>query len=154
MAVSEPGSADLPWHEDENERKRIGQRAERAFPEEWGCSCGGKFEKIQAPFAPDFKCNKCGQVVDAKGNQDAEKYGWLPVSKIPFEKYSDNTIIAWSPKNKPFIGIRKRDAILHPNGAYPPSHKSKGTWFYLVKIDNFEPLENFGLISLSNELPY
>lgn len=158
MAIPEQGSADLSWHEDVNERKRVGQRSERSFPREWGCACGGEFEdtKNKRPGQPDFTCYGCGQTVDPKAGLKAGDYGWLTVSQIPFERgYADDTIIAWDgPPDKPFTGIRKRDAILHPAGPFEPTHSTKATRFHRIKLSNFKTMEELGLISIVDDLPF
>ena len=123
-----------PWHEDEEARSQIGKEGESEFDHIFLCHCGGRFIKNDAIFwyAPDRRCEECGQLVDPKAPPNSLDYQHITISKIPFEKYPADLIIAVRAQPGIWMGIRKRDA--KASGPFAATHKQKATWFY--KIDS------------------
>ena len=142
MVIPEQGPDDLPWHEDVKKRANVGGNAEDEFPQQFRCYCGGMFGHYAPhPGAPDFWCLSCKQMVDTKNAPEARRYGTLTISQVPFDNYTDKTVIAWREKKNLWWGIYKKDAVVH-SGPHEPTHSSAPTRFYRIHINNFVPLDD------------
>lgn len=144
MAIPKSGPDDLPWHENVDKREQVGRSAEDEFGFFWRCHCGGEFIRHdKKPGVPDYSCDECDQIVEIKSAPDAEKYGAITISQIPFNRYSPGVLIAWRPEPGRWMGAYRRD--LEAMGpARKPTHGKRATWFYRVSIAPFEELEKLG----------
>jgi len=130
------------WHEDTSLRQAIGITAEAKFQMRWICKCGGKFGLYYAnkhPGSPDFQCAACGQYVEVKSNTKSYKRDNVAISRIPFENYPGETIIAYCESDSTWTGIFRRDAIV-TSGPHPSTHTTMPTEFYWISLRNFAPL--------------
>ena len=138
------------WHEDTDERKRIGEQMQDLFQKSVRCSCGGKFKFIgdlQAGF-PDFTCDYCSQLVDVKSSPQAERTGNLSVSAIPWNNYPDDVLLVTRIKGR-WLGEFKRNIATINAKANEPTHKSqheslKNTQWFLISWRVFSELETLG----------
>jgi len=122
---------------DDDSKERIGQEAEDEFARLWECSCGHGFIHQRHPL-PDYKCPSCGQEVDVKASPEAEDYGAITISKIPFEKYPPSMIIAWRPAAGDWRGLVRMDAIVIEEPRPPDTmNRKRPTWYYRIAISNF-----------------
>lgn len=129
----------MKWHEDINKRIAIGDEAEDEFPEVYACHCGkGTFQFIGTATLPDFTCDHCGQLVDVKNSPRALETKRLPISQIPFNHYANDLIIALRLAPGIWSGCYRSDAIFE--GPYPPRHKERGTHWYMISLENWQPL--------------
>lgn len=139
----------MKWHEDENNRKQIGDSTEKLFEKQVRCYCGGKFNfigNLRAGF-PDFTCENCGQLVDVKSSPQSEKTGNIAVSAIPWSNYPDEMFLVTRIKGQ-WIGEYKKHIRPKNTNPFAPTHhgagKFKNTEFHLIAWRNFQTLENFG----------
>ena len=144
MDIPKQGSTDLPWHEDLKKRLQVGRSAEDEFGFFWRCHCGGEFTRHdKTPGIPDYSCGECGQIIEIKSAPDAERYGAITISQIPFDHYAPSVLIAWRPEPGRWLGAYRRD--LETMGpARKPTHGNRATWFYRVSIAPFAILEEMG----------
>jgi len=144
MAIPEQRPDDLPWHEDVDKREQVGRSAEDEFGFFWRCHCGGEFVRHdERPGLPDYSCPECGQIVEVKSAPDAERYGAITLSQIPFDHYAPDVLIAWRPEPGRWLGAYRRELVaLGP--AKKPTHGDRATWFYRVSISPFVPLDGMG----------
>lgn len=134
------------WHESEQARQAIGDRAESEFARRVVCHCGGRFDYIgNLKFSVDFTCENCGQLVDVKST-DA-RFPNVVVSKIPFDKYPDDLLIVAYAGGE-FLGAL-RGGLTGISGPFEPTHapgaKFNATQFYKIPRYNFVSLEEFGM---------
>lgn len=134
---------------DDASKQEIGQSAEDEFDKIWMCAfCDCKFVP-QPPPEPDRVCPKCGIEIDVKGAPEAQDYGTITISQIPFEKWHSGVIIAWRPRPGSWYGTRKY--FCNAEGPFPPAQDGKRpTPFYKIPLkafrhDNGKPwkLEDF-----------
>src|SRR3972149_7196801 len=134
----------MKWHDDADNRKRGGDKAEKSFAESVHCFCGGEFKFINT-FGYDFTCENCGQLVDVKSSPQAEKTGNIAVSAVPWSKYSDDLLIAIFIHGE-WIGEYKKFIRVINSKPYDPAHHSghktlKNTEFHLISWRQFKPLK-------------
>ncbi len=127
---------------DDEIKEKVGRVAEDEFVRLWWCHCGGCFQRQPHPL-PDYKCESCSQEVDVKSAPEAEDYGAITISKVPFEKYPPSMIIAWQPSLGDWRGLRRGDAIVIEKPRPPDTmERKRPTWYYRIAISNFVPLDN------------
>lgn len=135
------------WHEDASQREGIGTKAEGEFQTAWLCGCGGTFERHypgKKPGSPDFSCKGCGKLVEIKSA--TKKTDAVSISKIPFDNYPKDTVIAYFTFEHVWIGVRRGDAIIK-SGPHQPAHTTNPTWYYWISLRNFTPLQDYGFIN-------
>ena len=134
----------MAWHSDQSKRQAVGINAEVVFQRDFICKCGGSFDayyKEKKPGSPDFKCLKCGQLVEVKTSKKGRKYNAITISQVPFDNYDENVIIAWLDEFGTWEGVYRKNAVT-VGGVREPAHKEKGTRYYVVRTSNFFPLDS------------
>lgn len=128
------------WHDSASARFSVGLTAEKLFDETWECHCAGSFINNDTinKYAPDRRCQKCGQLVDIKTRKTEGRDG-VAISQWPFDKYPPDLIIAlWD--GKCWKGIIRKNCIVQ-SGPHPPAHADRGTPYYWIYLDSFRELE-------------
>lgn len=135
----------MTWHNDPNRRKAMGDSGEDSFAAQCICPCGGHFDFIgdRRIGFPDFTCDNCGQLVDVKTSEQAERTGNLAVSSIPWDHYPEDMLLATCINGK-WIAEYKRNIRPKNSRPFDPTHNSQGshlknTSFYLISWKCFRP---------------
>ena len=126
----------MPWHDNAKSRLSIGDTAENEFEATWSCHCGEEFVHQHGPV-PDFRCPKCGQLVDVKSriHEDA-----IAISQIPFDKTYPPGLIVAVQEDGLWIGCERKDMEVK-SGPHAPAHSERGTWYYWIWLRTFQALD-------------
>lgn len=131
------------WHSDPNNRKSIGDNAERLFQKHVRCLCGGEFDFVgdRGPGFPDFTCDYCGVLADVKSSPQSEKTGNIAVSAIPWENYPDDVLLVTLIKGQWLTEYKRNIQVLNRT---PFESTHSGTKFHLVAWKQFRDISEFG----------
>ena len=135
----------IMWHDDPIIRQQIGDQAEKQFPLQVRCHCGGTFQFVgdrRAGF-PDFTCENCGQLVDVKNSPQAERTGNIAVSVQPWEGYHEHMLLVTKVRGQ-WIGQYKMFIYFASRGPLEPTHTVRATRFHLIPWKQFMPLKELG----------
>jgi len=130
------------WHNDFEARKAIGDKAEAEFQRTFLCQCGGRFVRNDVAYrsAPDFRCERCGQLVDVK-SPPGKWNGVLNISERPYQNYAPDLIIAVH-IGKQWKGIRRINTTAEGPFASAHGNSAHATRFYRVR-GKFQPADEF-----------